>query len=142
MLPSEHVCNDNRRVDWPKLGETLRKMRERANLKPAHMAQRMGVSKSTIKRIEEATNRPDVETLERYVGECGVMLSELFRLTEGGTVSAVLGARGENPPPSSAADELSRAGNALVLAASHLRKAQSVTGEVRKAGGSKARRTG
>lgn len=86
MLLSEHVCNDNQRVNWALLGEKLKEMREGAKINRSQMAQRIGVSKSTITRIEDAENRPDVETLEMFVVGCGRRLSQLFHLVEGGQI--------------------------------------------------------
>lgn len=88
MLLRRHPCNENQRVDWVRLGEALEELREAADINKAALAARMGVSKSTITRMEEAKHKPTIESLERYVVKCGSRLSELFLRVETGIAPA------------------------------------------------------
>ena len=61
----------------------LREARERAGLSLEQVAERMGVDKSNLAKLEKAGN-PTVETLERYAAALGQRLVMTLEPAEGG----------------------------------------------------------
>ena len=61
----------------------LREARERAGLSLEQVAERMGVDKSNLVKLEKAGN-PTVETLERYAAALGQRLVMTLEPAEGG----------------------------------------------------------
>lgn len=69
-------------VDWPALKELLKRLRMDAHLSPAQLANRMGVRRSTINRIEDlrtrADNAVDLDTIELWTRAVEITLPSFF----------------------------------------------------------------
>lgn len=86
LIAPMHPCNDTKGMEWVKLREGLANCRKAARLSQASLAQKMRVAKSTVNRIEnvygEPDYKPDLETIELYLRECGGSLHHFFAALE------------------------------------------------------------
>lgn len=60
-------------TQWP-VWALIREARGRAGLTQAELAERVGTSQPAIARYERARVMPDLDTLHRIVGACGLTL--------------------------------------------------------------------
>jgi transcriptional regulator with XRE-family HTH domain len=80
MIPEDDEAEDHRRtrhIDTP-LGDALRLERDARNLSREWLAQRLGVSTSTVQRYENGSQRVPAARLWQICGIYGVTVSELF----------------------------------------------------------------
>lgn len=61
------------------LGNAIRELRQRHGLTIADVAERAGISRGMLSKIENAQSATSLETLSRLAGALGVSLSALFR---------------------------------------------------------------
>lgn len=69
------------------LGNTIRELRQRDGLTIAAVAERVGISRGMLSKIENAQTATSLETLSKLAGALGVSLAALFRrynVPEGG----------------------------------------------------------
>ena len=78
------------------LGKRIREARERADLKQAELARRVGVQPMSLYKIESGRSAPGRELLTRIATELGVSLDSLVFEPDGST---------SEPPPSEDADD-------------------------------------
>jgi hypothetical protein len=60
-------ATDNSGVDWDAISQVLKQLRELTGKNKSQFASDYGGSKSSVTRIETATVRPDLESIERWV---------------------------------------------------------------------------
>ena len=65
-------------------GPAMRRLRQRKSLSPEVVADRLGLSRSAVSRIESASSNPHTANLFRYLDAVGCSLSELDRELERG----------------------------------------------------------
>jgi putative transcriptional regulator len=64
--------------DWDRWGKRLRSLRRDREWSQSELAEKVGVSRNTINRLEIRNRKPSVELLERLAGVLGLSLPELL----------------------------------------------------------------
>ncbi|GIM48460.1 hypothetical protein DNHGIG_40090 [Collibacillus ludicampi] len=59
--------------------ENIRRLRQKLNLSQSELAERVGVHRTTINRIEKRALQPSLDLLERIANVLKVPLAELLR---------------------------------------------------------------
>jgi transcriptional regulator with XRE-family HTH domain len=62
-----------------KLGENLRKWREKKDMSQVDLATALGVDRAYISNIENGRMNPTLSTLEKIAGALGISTSELLK---------------------------------------------------------------
>lgn len=80
-------------MDYAKLGEKLRQIREDAGLSLDDLAARVDAGRAALAHYEAARRRPDLERISEIVAACGWEVEMLFRRRgEGDAVTALYAA--------------------------------------------------
>ncbi len=66
-------------VNWRKRGMRLKQIREKRGWTQERLAEKVGVSRVTIARIETANRKPSLELLERLAKALKVKVGELLK---------------------------------------------------------------
>ena len=59
---------------------SLKLIRERHGINKSELARRLGISHSTVVRLERRTANPGAGTVDKYIGAAGAGVDELFEV--------------------------------------------------------------